>query len=1201
MVHLAFKLSSFPAYKLPAKKTKKQKKLNSSFYTRIMYSKTNQAPLHTYVDGVPIPDIKKGFTIDTRETADVKFTSPCTLEHPPSAREEAVLRKFRVRGAEFDARDELVGVWKGGRVRSRTLGRVWGMSGSRPQVHVANGLEWGTAVQSLKPALAPLASTSVTTEQVSAWGILQTYLNSTGVPIDRGVASSIASMHHAETNSVRLVHRFAAMYVAASTVGNAPFTFGLQNKAPGREVGTLAQLATELASARNGTHYVPAMLDDLDDSAVRRLVVGASCRNLTDRNPTAPGARALRYWPQMPTPVVLMANGDIRGTMDLAQEVNMTASEIYHGAVLWCSHYSSVALFDEAIRWVFMNVITPSNKKHGILPTSNLTYDLPPSNMCAFAAAKILLPIAPIDAAHAPGAPSRDALMETAYLDSIALGLAFWGVNWSLVGWYQTWGLSADQDVREWMRRWSPTKHGLPGWSTAQKVLEKAGISGACGRIVSTLRPTSANWYTGMAHYCELAPQWEEVILRLKGAPANAGIYGEISPLRVKRETAHFGRWFGARDIPEEYGMDHAYASIMAASDVAPTAGDGTIGAGPPPPLEMRLQLWDPDGAMHLRAFSTLTGYSGRPGDFSFCAGIDYRGWEFRPVFRITCRSTYTALTEPDSVVFETRYSIELPAAAPLPITGAYASTDVWPPPTGNVPPRMDPLARPAAPSTDSDSDDEGLDGSSSGSASPRPPIMPPPLPPVDGTAQDDGPGTAAGLAGGNLPPIDPAGSFPSGPPPAAPTPVSAPYRPPRRPDVDRIEIDGATATQQQIDEAGRSAGRAVTSRDLYPPARIVTGSDTYRAVRAADEGWKNPTDAVRACTTVHALARAGITAEAADTLSFFALRQTPVEGRDALTQVDNLASLNIYQALLPVPPADRALAARNLQKAIMHAARLVPFGDTHKRVLRTAMGAASAGATLKSCAALTAQEWLRMEGAATHVNAGYAAMEKGGDGIASKYTVRGRLPEPAAIESWFNKGRNVYWAVKGANEGATVPDEPVGLDLDTVEQMARILISSAVEAGVEVDVEEMQREMGNGISIANLVLTMAAAGEIVLPPKQPEEGTEPKQDFGSSPGPTAGTQSGGPSPQLATTTPRTVADSPPAELSAKPDSITPTYAAVVQDSAASSVAAPTASGPPPSAQTTLPSGRADHAASWKSGDDGNSIMDATFVAPGST
>jgi len=654
-----------------------------------MFAAQNLTAVTQYVSGKKLEPHKGIDFSDLTSQTEVAKTSPWSIKLDPMLEPEALAKYRWNRNGDrnFDMRDELVGTWQGSRTETMTLGRLWNGRSGGFKLDCHPGLNYGDTQIGLAPAVAALASSTITTGVTGAWGILHQILGVGGQlgAVDTDLMASLNRVHGSTVNTVRFVHRLAALYwhcIWAADRGETQLD--LVDAPYATLVNSVPQVVGALQSGLSGTQFIPWDCPGaLDNASMQSVLYAAGCGRVR----AAAGhqnSRAVKVWPSL--------GGNVRynvKTQMLADALNQTrtvtldAGQVWFAAVRWVARYSNLELWDEAVQFVGGVICSPCRGIMGIGDTC-ASYSLPECAMGAFALGPLIEPIDPMTLGNAPREPAHDTLIESACVTALVTGLVNWNLMWKVCGWYYAHGLATDAQAGEYWRRFLRTNHVTGSWSVAQTHINRL-LAGNVGRIWGTVSPSTGQlWKKLRRNHCT-APQWEELLGRSTDVAMSAGIYGLLFPLQPTRATLQRHVWSRAVDFPNSSALDHVYYGLISCLP-------RTVGGGAVPAIATPVEIAYTQSSMGFAgsAFSALldNNYRGTTADHALFAGFDAQGRRFEPVIRVTDQNTYYALTDPTTPCYHTEWFIESPEGIPTlpPLLAEVLGPAVGPAGTGGRP-----------------------------------------------------------------------------------------------------------------------------------------------------------------------------------------------------------------------------------------------------------------------------------------------------------------------------------------------------------------------------------------------------------------------------------------------------------------------------------------------------------------------------------
>jgi hypothetical protein len=672
-----------------------------------MFSISDTSGVAGYVSGKPLSPHNSCDNFDPNATSDAGFDAPSSLDFNKLLEDKTIARRRWADGT-FDARDELVGVWKGVRTKTEVIGRSWRFDNGQFHPRIDEGLGWGNTSTAVIPAVAALATHEVDKGSLTAWGNLHQILAVPGAPgpIDRELTAALNRSQGAEVNTVRFVHRLAAMYWHALALDHTgPALVELRRPATAEPLMMVGKLQTNLIDASGGKQFIPwHEAGSIDSASVYRVLYAAASGSLVGMGGQT--TRFLKMWPSLGAHVeVITDNVGTAQALRAMHTATLSAREVWYVAVRWIARYSDLTLWDEALAFVGSFAASPTPRQFTTLD-SRVAYCLPKASMGAFALGPLLQPNLDTGLGDAMAEPKHGLLVERACVAGLLTSLMFWHMMWKIVGWYSFYDMCNDDDAAEYWRRFLRTTHVAGVWRAINANVGN-WVPGSVGRIWGTVMATSPSRWKRLPKLQNLAPQWDEIVARCDKVMADSAVYGQLYPLRPTRDTFPRMHWVAVGSIPNARAMEHAYYSVLDCNPV-------TI-----------IRINDPGSGTQTIAHKKIVNYRGVEADYSVLSGVNRDGHTFCPVFMVTDKDNYSQLISEDSLRYELRWFIE----APL-------DSNVTPRPLVDLSPTIPaPHFPPPAPSDSGSEDDSILDSNAQDEESkdddtdddPPPPLHPDP------------------------------------------------------------------------------------------------------------------------------------------------------------------------------------------------------------------------------------------------------------------------------------------------------------------------------------------------------------------------------------------------------------------------------------------------------------------------------------------
>jgi hypothetical protein len=623
-----------------------------------MYRFKDASNLQTYISGKSLDPHSVLPLHDINATAAVDITKPCSL-NVESLSEDAVLSSFRFNGGVFDARDQLVSTHLGERKSSELIGRKWHGRFEKGGLVCQDGLAWGDTSVALLPAIVGLATSVMSTGAVASWQTLNQVLG-TGAGtagVDATLMATFNSVHGGRVNSVRFIHRLAALFWHAVWTKHRGVTVVACNTPPTlTTIDSIQAIKYNVDQGALGRDFIPWWDPNARDAnAVLPILYLAGSMHPI---PVAGGkSRALKIWPSLNEVTLICENKVQVGALTNLRRITITPEMVWFTAVRWCSKYADLSLWSEAIEFVGTATISCHNGC-ALFPDSRCLYKLPASNMGCLALGLLLNPQSEMTLGTAPAMPAISILVENSYLKASLMGLCMWYQAWRIAGWFWHNSMTNATDMQEFCRRFLFTQHATGAWQSVQKHINDI-VPGNLGRIFSTIAPYKEDVYTLWPGWNARVVQWEEMLGRLNKITPDAAIFGALYPLQPTRETFKRAMWSKVGSVIKDTEassrpLDQVLASLA-------------IWNG----LDVAVIINEAD--MHLTSYklNVLQNYRGVASDFQIMSGLDARGRTFYPMFKMDDRTSYTAMTDSESQRYHYKWWLELPEGAPIAIAHA--------------------------------------------------------------------------------------------------------------------------------------------------------------------------------------------------------------------------------------------------------------------------------------------------------------------------------------------------------------------------------------------------------------------------------------------------------------------------------------------------------------------------------------------------
>jgi len=606
-----------------------------------MYKRLDFKGVHQYSSGVALSPREHGDAL-IPSTDWPSLSAPDTTDIS-KLREDPLIACTRYSRGVWDASFNLVGAHLGARQRSITVGRGWSFNHGAFRPSYAEGAGWGNTPVALAPAIAGLASMELEQGSMTSWQSLHTLMgvNPAGAPVQRDLLTDLVKVQGATTNSVRFLHRLAAMYWHAAIGGSdGPVDVEIRSPAYATHHGTVTSLSVDVQRGLAGTQFIPWSDPGAGDvSQVTSVLWAAAAGKLTAIGPTQ--TRFLKCWPSLGPGVTLILNdGVMSSTLATVSRVTLDARTIWFTALRWAAKYSSIELFEEAVRFVGALCISPAE---GCTPciSTKVQIALPPANMGAFAVGGLLEPRTRLSLAACPKPVPTWCHVEEAYLRALVFGLMMWHERYSVVGWYWRHGLTDDGDAQEYCRRFGRWSDQVGAWCSVNHNVHNY-LGGDVGRLWSCVMIQEATPWKTCGYWGARAPQWEEIVNRMPKIPSDASIYGMLYPLCAERADFSRNLWAKAGEFSKARSLSHVFYGI---AELAPGVETALL-------LQRSL-------AVSTVGVTPYQSYRGVVGDFVFQQGIGKDGVEFTPVFRVRDRDEFFFLTDSQSPRFKWEWYVE--------------------------------------------------------------------------------------------------------------------------------------------------------------------------------------------------------------------------------------------------------------------------------------------------------------------------------------------------------------------------------------------------------------------------------------------------------------------------------------------------------------------------------------------------------------
>lgn len=664
-----------------------------------MFSKLDTVRVSAYISGIKL-DAHTAITAPAETVlAEVDEGRACSLD-VSTLMEDAAMRSSRMIKKDgrlsWNGTDAIVSVYKGARTGKIDVGRRWHPRHGKVKFDVVDRNTFGGSTVTIVPAIAGMATRSQDLASVAAWTALNTCMGQptlAGAP-DLDLMGQIYTLNGSTTNSVRFIHRLAAIWLHLSWLEHSQDSLELRFKPAVQFHNTIQSIKEAIESAQTGTQFVPWWNSNTTDNAtIFEVLLAASSGKLSSQS--GHKSRFLDMWPVLGQEIVLVVN-DVATRVKLATlaVVKLSARDVWYAATRWISQYSSMALWDEAIQFVGTMGISPE-RFNPLMPGGDVCYALPASNMGALCLGRYIQPIEDGALSLMPAHPGFSDYVERHYLMALVMGLMCWHSAWKVLGWFHTYKLCNDTHAAEYWRRYAPTRQGVPVWKNIQAKINTI-IPGCVGRIFSTVTYTDQFAFKKLAAIQPRVLQFEELISRSKKVFDDSAIYGYMYPLLPVKSTFPRDRWVRVGESPILNNINRAWYRISTCGELKILVS-GTMASSV---CDIALPL----------------NYRGAQCDYALQSGIDKLGYNFEPIFKVTNRDSYYELVDEDSPVYHTTWYVEDSDRMPID-TGdlvrenqlpPYSYTMTTNPPPGNIFPGERNSERPPLPPHSSGTDGAG-------------------------------------------------------------------------------------------------------------------------------------------------------------------------------------------------------------------------------------------------------------------------------------------------------------------------------------------------------------------------------------------------------------------------------------------------------------------------------------------------------------
>lgn len=998
-----------------------------------MFKSVDYTAVHNYISGVLLEPRAPSKTENSDATEDIKILDACSLDLT-AFKEVPTMAQARWkngRNSYFSALDELVGVYQGVRESTVTVGRRWHCNLRMFTPSCMEHIEYGSSKLSLVPAVAGMAANEMSAASITAWTQFNVLLGTSGAagPPDYSVMSAMMRVQSSYANPVRFIHRLAALYHHCVWAEHNQDTFELRLKPMIENIGTPSAVMSNIGRAQVGIQFVPwASYGGLDDDSVLEVLLAASCGSLKASG--LKRSRFLRLWPFIGNDVVLLVeDGKKVASYNALRSIQLTSRQVWFAAVRWVKQYSSLVLWDEAIQFVGTVCVSPSTG-NPITPASDFIYALPASNMGAYCLGRFTQPLEEGSLGTVAGEPKHAVLVEECIILATLLGLVAWHGAWRVCGWFFTYGKCNRNEASEFWRRYALTKGGAPVWKNHQAQLSLL-TKGNVGRIFSTVTYKDMFAFEKLGNWNTRAIQFDEFISRSRTVFEDTAIYGLLYPMMPTRETFKRKQWARSTVVGDfEKNINRAWYSMYTVASIAMLTTSG---------------LSATSGSIAIPV-----SYRGAPVDYALFADLDRQGNKFEPLFRIVSKTAYYELTDPTSKRYHYRWYVEEPDTAvvsipgmdsknKLPPGGVFGGPLSFPPPDFANPSGIS--GPPVHDGSDSSSD------SDSGSSKQPPVINPPPMRKVL---------TSSDLVGVShkIPPLT--------------------RKQKRELDKQQIGLQSIELSTDASKGSDTSKSSEVEDyltsdeRSKMPPVIENKDSGALEFMLARAENFRDRGDFYRQAVLIESLHMYGV--DKKYTQAFASLMLTPVSDSQARPEIDIVYEMDVFDVLLALDKGKRQAAVKDICKSLLAILRNVTAGRVFKEITSKYMACGAIELALHSNPAMTAEEYISSCSFRRLQDEGLTTIEGGRRVVAT-----GRLPDQATIKKLISAGQLLTrGSTKRGKKLAAPPEQSVALD--SIEDLLRVIISSAWDAGEEPDLMMLTDIAGENFGVAELVESMRAA-----------------------------------------------------------------------------------------------------------------------------
>lgn len=969
------------------------------------YHEKDYSGVHGYVSGQPISPHTVCEAFDFDGIGDVGALDPMSLDVKALQRTSEEFEYRMAQDLSFDMSERLVAVIRGHRAHDVIVGRSWSATKGGFKVKFEIGQSWGHSQLALIPAIAGVTSPMLDKAQMEGWAMLLALLGQAGgnVALDTNMTSMLRGVHKSSANPVRFVWRMAALYLHA--LHQPMQTANVTSRIPPlvQQLGLIANLTAHMQNGTTGSNFVPWFTQDTSNrnADILQVLKMAASDRVVCGGAGAPGnnvpTRFLSMWPEMSN-VTVLTNLPAAGIVAGLNNATLSPQQIWNAAYLWCLQYSDPALLYECVENQMVLAYSPDIGSNCCM-WNKITVRLPAAMMGPYSAGPALEPVNDLSTSPVPAAPKLARMAEPAILRSMALGLINWEQVWGMAGLVRHFKLGPDSDIMEWAHRYRATGHVIGAWRVVQANLNRV-IQGKIGRILCTVRPTDETEILRLQKKTKIAPQWEEILSRVKKAPADAYIYGTCYPMSLKRSSTPRGVWARVGSIEGNRDPVQGYFSLLGAADImgAPVMGDHTdVGGGN---IEWRMEVAGALGGV-TTDLHVARSYRGVPIDSAIKKTLDCQGRTVEPIFRVLNPALYTMLTEQDGDLFKFRWYYEEPSGAPVKISAGPFIPDLSKPPDLLLDSNPNP-DRNTPPSSDVDeSDDDG--GSAEADSE------------MDWHTDPDNKSKKTGGEHADEREGDDSGK--------EKRVVTADENLEQVKQIRKAVIEGRLTVAQANEITSKLFPDvddhywAKNTTKAQVPAVVASGFESLDNARQVALDFKEAikTPKGKSFMKLDQLYTIGFDKELLDAAaSWISGADLPMDAsQEALSASrDKIAGYSLVQALQEVLPPDRSRAAEAWAGVLAECATLSKRPGSTLEMLRRAKGAAAASTVLATNPYLTARDWYNSINLARKIEAQKMASKNGWtDGVVSEGSLNLALEAGSHIGMMLASPKDVYLA----------------------------------------------------------------------------------------------------------------------------------------------------------------------------------------------